>query len=207
MWVKGHPHTAEVGDGKCLNAGVVCASKIDVPQRNHSIHIDAMELRVSSQKPGARKMRKTLSIVTMLAMLLVQSVVPAFGWSDFAKALYSKVSEQQSTGVLGSLLPSTLMGTPAPPPPCSPGVMTLSGNSATSGAAGNIRTFSLGSVGVKASGFSRKYSDNSWATAYLGAYSEGLGVTDGSEDGNNGTHRVDNIGSGNNRRNNYVLFE
>ena len=78
----------------------------------------------------------------------------------------------------------------------------FSGSSATSGTAGNIRTFSAGGVSVKTSAFSRDTS-GVWSTAYLGSYGGGLGVTDGSEgrSGSN-THTVDNIG-----RDNYVLFE
>ena len=84
------------------------------------------------------------------------------------------------------------------------GTLSFTGNSASSGTAGNIRTFTTGSVDVKASAFSRTDSTGAWATAYLGAYGPGLGVTDGSEGtGANNTHKVDNIGG----RNNYVLFE
>jgi hypothetical protein len=90
------------------------------------------------------------------------------------------------------------------PPPCVPGSFVLTGSSSTSGSAGNIRTFSAGGVSVKASAFSRKDSDGTWNTAFLGAYSSGLGVTDGSEgNGDNNRHKVDNIDG----RDNYVLFE
>jgi hypothetical protein len=91
-----------------------------------------------------------------------------------------------------------------PPPSCVATTFTLSGSSSTSGTAGNIRTFTVGGVSVKASAFSKKDSDNTWNTAFLGAYSAGLGVTDGSEgSGGSGTHTVDNMGG----RDNYVLFE
>jgi hypothetical protein len=90
-----------------------------------------------------------------------------------------------------------------PPPPCVDITVSLAGTSKTTGSAGNIRTFSSGGVSVKASAFSRANSTGAWATAYLGSYSHGLGVTDGGESGANDTHTVDNIGS----RNNYVLFE
>src|SRR5262245_6005896 len=91
-------------------------------------------------------MRKTVSVVTVLAMLLVQFVVPAFGWSDLAKSLYSKVYEEQAKGVLGSLLPSTLTGTPPPPAPvCSPGSKIFDGNSGTDGPDGNVVNFAIGS--------------------------------------------------------------
>jgi hypothetical protein len=92
----------------------------------------------------------------------------------------------------------------APPPACSPGTFVFSGNFSTSGTTGNIRTFAVNGVTVKASAFSRADSGGTWATSYLGLYSGGLGVTDTSEgDGSNNTHKVDNIGG----RNNYVLFE
>ena len=91
-----------------------------------------------------------------------------------------------------------------PPPFCTAGTFAFSGNTATSGTAGNIRTFAVNGVTVKASAFSRTDSGGAWAPAYLGLYSGGLGVTDTSEgDGSNNTHKVDNIGG----RNNYVLFE
>jgi len=58
-------------------------------------------------------------------------------------------------------------------------------------------------VTVKVSGFSRKDSNGTWNTGYLGAYSLGLGVTDVGESGSNNTHVVDNIGG----YHDYVLFE
>ena len=61
----------------------------------------------------------------------------------------------------------------------------------------------MNGVSVKATAFSRNNSSGAWATAYLGLYGPGLGVTDGSESGSSSTHKVDNQGS----RNNYVLFE
>lgn len=86
---------------------------------------------------------------------------------------------------------------------CSPTKINTIGNSGTTGTYGNIRTFSSGGISVKASAFSRRKTDGAWETAFLGAFSPGLGVTDRGEDGNNGTHRVDNVGD----RQNYVLFE
>lgn len=89
-------------------------------------------------------------------------------------------------------------------PVCVPTTLTLTGRSATSGTAGNVRTFYYsGGLTVKASAFSRTKSTGSWAPAFLGAYSYGLGVTDTSEgSGSNNRHLVDNYD-----RNNYVLFE
>jgi protocatechuate 3,4-dioxygenase beta subunit len=79
----------------------------------------------------------------------------------------------------------------------------FSGSSATSGAVGNIRNYTVGGVGVNVSAFSRDKATGAWETAYLGAYAGGLGVTDGIEGtGANDTHTVDNVG-----RDNYVLFE
>ncbi|MCU0784642.1 MAG: carboxypeptidase regulatory-like domain-containing protein [Verrucomicrobia bacterium] len=86
--------------------------------------------------------------------------------------------------------------------PCVPATLTLTGNSATCGTLGNVRTFTVNGVSVKASAFSRTTS-GTWASAYLGAYSHGLGVTDSSEgDGSNNRHTVDNLD-----RMNYVLLE
>jgi len=87
---------------------------------------------------------------------------------------------------------------------CGPSAITLSGNSSTSGTAGNIRSFSSGDVSVRASAFSRTKSSQTWSTAFLGAFSSGLGVTDGSEGSGSGdSHKVDNLGD----RQNYILFE
>ncbi|NOT44871.1 MAG: hypothetical protein HOP14_09760 [Acidobacteria bacterium] len=84
------------------------------------------------------------------------------------------------------------------------GTLSFTGNSSTSGSAGNLRSFSMNGVNVKASAFSRKDSYGTWNTAYLGAYSGGLGVTDGSEgNGSYDKHKVDNMGG----RDNYVLLE
>lgn len=91
---------------------------------------------------------------------------------------------------------------PPPPPVCQPVTFTLTGDTAVTGSAGNIRTFTgSNGVQVKASAFSRK-SDGTWQTAYLGAYSTGLGVTATNEDGSYGSHKVDNMG-----RVEYVLLE
>ena len=86
---------------------------------------------------------------------------------------------------------------------CVPTVLSLTGNSSTTGTAGNIRTFTSTSLSVKASAWSRRDSDGAWHAAYLGAYASGLGVTDTSESGAGDTHTVDNMGG----RNNYILFE
>lgn len=53
--------------------------------------------------------------------------------------------------------------------------ITMTGNSSTSGLAGNTSTFSNGGVSVTASAYS--VSGNSVQKAYLGAYDQGLGVT------------------------------
>ncbi len=82
--------------------------------------------------------------------------------------------------------------------------LNLEGSSSLSGTAGNIRTFTINGVSVKASAFSRvKGAGGAWSTAFLGQYGGGLGVTDGSEgDGSGNSHTMDNID-----RDNYVLFE
>jgi hypothetical protein len=89
---------------------------------------------------------------------------------------------------------------------CLSGKILLSANDgATSGTAGNTRTFSGAGVKVKVTGWSRTKNNGAWSKAYLGAYgSYGLGVTDGSEgSGRDDKHKVDNIGE----RLNFVLFE
>jgi hypothetical protein len=87
---------------------------------------------------------------------------------------------------------------------CETTTFNFSGSSPLSGTAGNVRVFTVNGVSVKATAFSRtKGATGSWATAYLGLYSGGLGVTDTSEgDGSSNKHTVDNIG-----RDNFVLFE
>ncbi len=93
--------------------------------------------------------------------------------------------------------------TPPPPPvDCVTSTFNFNGSSSASGSAGNVRTYTVGGVSVKVSAFSRT-TGGSWAAAYLGAYSGGLGVTDSSEgDGSGDLHTVDNVG-----RLNYVMFE
>ncbi len=89
------------------------------------------------------------------------------------------------------------------PSPCPVTTIETTGNAPGSGSYGNILTFASGTVNVKASAFSRRRSDGLWQTAYLGAFSSGLGVTDRAEgNGDNDRHKVDNID-----RLNYVLFE
>jgi hypothetical protein len=91
---------------------------------------------------------------------------------------------------------------PPPPTTCVPATYDFSGSSQSCGTAGNIREFSAGGVAVRVSAFSRT-TNGTWAAAYLGRYSAGLGVTDTSEgNGDNNRHVVDNVG-----RYNYVLFE
>jgi len=92
------------------------------------------------------------------------------------------------------------------PGQCIAGTITLNGgSSASSGTAGNIRTFAGAGLSVKASAFSRTKSNGAWAPAYLGAFgTAGLGVTDGGEgDGSSDKHKLDNVGD----RLNYILFE
>jgi MYXO-CTERM domain-containing protein len=83
-----------------------------------------------------------------------------------------------------------------------PITFNFSGSSGLDGGDGNIRTFASSGLSVNVSAFSRD-SSGVWATAWLGSYGGGLGVTDSSE-GNGGSnkHTVDNLS-----RDNYVLFE
>ncbi|WP_291985854.1 SdrD B-like domain-containing protein [Candidatus Accumulibacter sp. ACC007] len=85
----------------------------------------------------------------------------------------------------------------------------FSGNSATDGSNGNVRSYTVDGITVNAravssSSFDRDGQPTNWETAWLGAYSGGHGVTDRSEgDGrSSNTHTVDNVG-----RINYVIYE
>jgi hypothetical protein len=95
-------------------------------------------------------------------------------------------------------------GFTSPDGPCAPGSFTFSGNDSTSGTAGNVKSYTVGGVSVKATAWGRSKTADDWAPAYLGAYSGGLGVTDtfSDGDGSNNQHAVDNSGA-----NNYLLFE
>ena len=75
----------------------------------------------------------------------------------------------------------------------------LTGNSYTTGNYGNSRTFTQNGVSVDVSAFSNS-NYYGWETAYLGAYSGGLGVTNRDENGYE--HRVDN-----NYNDEYIVFE
>lgn len=82
--------------------------------------------------------------------------------------------------------------------------ITTTGNSSTTGTAGNVLTFGNGNISVRASAFSRTdAAPNTWNTAFLGSFAGGLGVTDGSETGAGDTHTLDNAGG----RDNYIVFE
>lgn len=110
-------------------------------------------------------------------------------------------SEGNATVVAGGYNDTVDAGLILATQPCPPSTFTFTGTSSGSGTAGNVRTFSVNGINVKVTAFSRT-SGGTWNTAYLGIFSGGLGVTDGSEDGNSNSHTVDNVG-----RNNYVLFE
>ncbi|RDE50365.1 MAG: hypothetical protein DVS81_11740 [Candidatus Accumulibacter meliphilus] len=75
----------------------------------------------------------------------------------------------------------------------------FSGSTSTTGAMGNVRTFSANGLSVDVSGVSRDGSGN-WAKGYVGVYGSGLGVTNATESRSN--HRVDN-GS----QVDYLMFE
>src|SRR6185436_16569795 len=70
-------------------------------------------------------------------------------------------------------------------PDCVDITYSFAGSTATTGTKGNIKTYTVNNVSVNVSAFSR-------TTATTGTW----------EDGNNGTHRVDNVGKWN-----FVLFE
>ena len=100
--------------------------------------------------------------------------------------------------------PAHTTPTPTPAPSCTPGTFVFEGNTALSGTAGNIRTYTVAGVTVKVSGFSRADSNGAWSTSWLGVYAHGLGVTGPTEgNGDNNQHVVDNVGGSRD----YVLFE
>jgi uncharacterized repeat protein (TIGR01451 family) len=78
---------------------------------------------------------------------------------------------------------------------------SFDGSTAVDGTDGNTRSYSVGGVSVTAGAYSRD-TGGAWSKAYLGAYSGGLGVTDGSESGSGVTHTIDNVG-----RVNYVVLQ
>lgn len=79
----------------------------------------------------------------------------------------------------------------------------FNGNSASSGAYGNSRSFTENGISVNVSAFSRDANNGEWSTSYLGSFSGGLGVTNREESGSGSTHTVDNRGD----VDDYVLFE
>jgi hypothetical protein len=87
------------------------------------------------------------------------------------------------------------------PSACVQTTLTFTGNSPLNGTKGNIRSYNINGVPVRVSAFNRT-PGGTWQTAYLGVWNEGFGVTAPNEDGQNGTHRVDNVGG-----HNVVLFE
>lgn len=114
--------------------------------------------------------------------------------------LFTPADNVNYTTASKSVTISVLQGGPT----CTASTITLNANSNTTGSVGNIRTFSAGGVSVKASAFSRHKNSGAWAPAFLGAFGQyGLGVTDTTENGNNNTHKVDNVGD----RLNIIMFE
>ncbi|MBP6902404.1 MAG: carboxypeptidase regulatory-like domain-containing protein [Burkholderiaceae bacterium] len=108
--------------------------------------------------------------------------------------LYTLVSGQSNTTVDAGLTPV-----------CRPVTFDFSGNTATDGTDGNVRTYTdaLTGVSVTARAFSQDKGTNTWQTAFVGAYGGGLGVTDSSEGtGSGNSHTVDNVG-----RNNYIVLQ
>jgi uncharacterized repeat protein (TIGR01451 family) len=126
---------------------------------------------------------------------LIYGIPTAAGSYNFtAKVVDSSAGTAQTKSVTCSVTITA--------PECVNSTFIFSGNTAGSGTAGNIRTFTTNGVSVKVSAFSRNKSTGAWAPAFLGLFSGGFGVTDTSEDGSGNTHTVDNIG-----RDNFVLFE
>ncbi len=82
----------------------------------------------------------------------------------------------------------------------------FNGSSATDGADGNVRTYTVNGITVTASAVSRHVDGNGnvkWETAWLGTYGGGHGVTDRAEGAGSGnTHTVDNVG-----RVNYIIYQ
>ena len=90
-------------------------------------------------------------------------------------------------------------------PGCREVTFDFSGNDATCGTFGNVRSWtdSASGVTVTARAFSQEQGTNNWDKAYVGRYGGGLGVTDNIEgDGGSNMHTVDNYG-----QNNYVVLQ
>ena len=89
-------------------------------------------------------------------------------------------------------------------PVCNAGKYLMTGTDTHYGPAGNIKSFTINGVNVNVSGWSRDKTTGIYAPAYIGAYPNGLGVTDLISDGNgsNLQHALDNFGA-----DNYLLFE
>ncbi|MBL8375444.1 SdrD B-like domain-containing protein [Accumulibacter sp.] len=89
-----------------------------------------------------------------------------------------------------------------------PNVKNLSfnfnGSTASDGTDGNTRSYTVDGVTVNASAWSRTQgTTQTWAKAWLGAYSGGHGVTDSGEgSGSGNTHTMDNNG-----RDNYIVYQ
>lgn len=91
-----------------------------------------------------------------------------------------------------TLLSAAILLASAAPAGAAELIFTFTGNSWINGAHGNARSFTDtgGTVNVRATGWSLQGS--TIRDSYLGAWSHGLGVTSGDENGYNNTHAVDN---------------
>jgi subtilisin-like proprotein convertase family protein len=89
-------------------------------------------------------------------------------------------------------------------PECKAGTFLFKGNSTLTGTSGNIIPFLINEINVNVSAWSRDKVTDTYAPAYVGSYSGGLGVTDSFSDkqGANNQHTLDNDGT-----DNYLLFE
>ncbi|MGK7941029.1 MAG: hypothetical protein AB4062_12950, partial [Crocosphaera sp.] len=69
-------------------------------------------------------------------------------------------------------------------------IFSLTGSSSTTGAYGNVRTFTQDGVSLDVRAFSSNKDGSNWKTAYVAAFGGGLGITNRSESGSQ--HYVDN---------------
>jgi hypothetical protein len=100
-------------------------------------------------------------------------------------------------GFIGAAIASGLL---AASPAAAATTITFTGTSALDGTDGNVRSFTSGGITVQATAWS--YTGATLQQAFLGAFANGLGVTNPTEgDGSNNTHAVDNSS-----RNDFILL-
>src|SRR4029453_14531431 len=109
-------------------------------------------------------MRKTLVLITVLALLVASGTMPVLAAYDLASTISKSlvaIGHNQGDERLrernNTRYPPRSSATPTPTPPCVAGTFTLTGNSGQNGSDGNIRTFVTPSgVKLHASAFSVK---------------------------------------------------